>query len=293
MDKRDIAIPGTDKVVPARFLDGAEPKWQPNVSPRVTLAEWITARDNSYFSRAAVNRMWFYFFGTGLIDPVDEMVGTEAVPSHPELLDELARGFAANQFDLKYLIRVITASRAYQLTSANTDKDREEPSLFARMAIKGLTPEQLFDSVAQATGFQDGSAADLIGLRVANSPRAEFLAKFANQSDKITEAQTSILQALTLMNGRIVSEATSLDRSRTLMAVLDSPFMSTAERIETLYLATLSRKPRAKELARLVEFVDNGGAKEGDAKPSPEDYNRALADVLWALLNSVEFSLNH
>ena len=75
----------------------------------------MTAPDNPYFARAAVNRMWFTFFGVGLTDPVDEMFGGQGVVSHPEVVDELARQFIAHKYDLKYLMRVIAATRTYQL----------------------------------------------------------------------------------------------------------------------------------------------------------------------------------
>jgi hypothetical protein len=292
LDRRQLTIPGTERVVQATFLDGTEPKWKEKTSARATLADWITAAENPYFARAAVNRMWFYFFGTGLIDPVDEMVGTDITASHPELLNELAKDFAAHQFDLKYLIRGITFSKAYQLTSAQTHKSQEDPRLFAKMALRGLTPEQLFESVAQATAFKDRSPANPYGAFIAgnNTPKADFLTKFANQSDKLVEAQRSILQALTLMNGKVVSDATSLEKSELLTGVLTSPFLDTTERkIETLYLATLSRRPKAKELERLVKYVETGGGGE-DKEKSTE---HALADVFWALLNSSEFCLNH
>src|SRR5262249_53898350 len=130
-----------------------------------------------------------------------------------------------------------------------------------------------------------------------NSPRNEFLTKFANQSEKATEVQTSILQALALMNGKFIADATSLDKSELLAGVVDAPFMTTATRIETLYLATVSRKPKATELERLVKYVDEGGAAGlADAKDKEERqkrYNRALTDVYWTLLNSGEFFLNH
>ncbi|HEY7424953.1 MAG TPA: DUF1549 domain-containing protein, partial [Gemmataceae bacterium] len=83
---RELTIPGTERVVQAAFLDGQQPKWKDNTSPRATLAEWMTNKDNPYFARAAVNRAWGYFFGTGIVDPVDEMIGGEHAPSHPELL---------------------------------------------------------------------------------------------------------------------------------------------------------------------------------------------------------------
>ncbi len=261
----------------------------------------MTAPDNPYFARAAVNRMWFTFFGVGLTDPVDEMVGGQGVVSHPEVVDELARQFIAHKYDLKYLMRVITATRAYQLSSARTDDSQDDPRRFARMPLRGLTPEQLFDSLAEAIYYpREGQnpnpqfAAFVVNN---NSPREEFRTKFAHPSDRPTEVQTSILQALTLMNGKLIGDATSLERSELLAAVVDSPFMDTQERIETLYLATLTRKPKEKELARLVAYVDGGGAyadeKPATAQEKQKRYQQALADVFWALLNSGEFYLNH
>ena len=200
----------------AAYPDGSEPAWKFKVGARVTLADWMTAPDNPYFARAAVNRMWFYFFGCGLVDPVDDMVGGDSTANQPELLDELAQDFAANKFDLKFLIRAITASKAYQLSSLRTHESQDDPRLFARMPLRGLSPEQLFDSVAQATGYREPVPRDArFVFANRGSPREEFLNKFANQSDQPTEHATSILQALTLMNGRLVAMQTSLEQSTT------------------------------------------------------------------------------
>jgi hypothetical protein len=290
-DKRELVIPGTERVAQARFLDGAEPIWKSKSSNRVTLAEWMTAPNNPYFARAAVNRVWAYFFGTGVIDPVDEMVGGDRHPSHPVLLDLLAHEFAAHRFDLKFLIRAITASRAYQLTSAATHPN-EAPAreLFARMPLRGMTAEQIFDSVAAATGYRDSGGGDDLLSNIfggQRSARSEFLTRFANQPERTTEAQTSILQSLSLMNGKVVAAATSLEKSETLTAIVEAPFVAPEDRIETLYLATLSRKPNAKELSRAVQFIREAGKR---GKGSDKE---ALADVFWALLNSPEFIVNH
>jgi hypothetical protein len=294
VDVRELTIPGTEKIVKASFLDGATPQWKDKVGARVTLAEWMTSADNPYFARAAANRTWGYFFGTGLIDPVDDMAGGETTCSHPELLDDLAREFAAHQFDVKFLLRAITASKAYQLTSAASHKSQDDPRLFARMAVKGLTGEQLYDSLATATGFEAAGPvnprANILGV---NGPRDQFVSRFNNASDKVTEAQTSILHALTLMNGRLTGEATNLERSVTLTAVLDAPFMDTAGRVETLYLAALSRKPTAKESERVAKFIEEAGAASEDKADKDRKYKQALADVFWVLLNSGEFFLNH
>jgi hypothetical protein len=285
LDRRELAIPNTETVVQAAFLDGKEPEWKYKVGPRVTLADWITARDNPYFAKAAVNRMWAHFFGIGLVDPVDDL-DAENPPSHPELLDEMARQFIEANYDQKFLIRAITSSKAYQLSSVQTHKSQEDPRLFARMAVKGMTPEQIFDSVAMAIGYSETQPRNLrAGILDANSPRDQFLARFSGSVDKKTESQTSILQALSLMNGKFIADATSTEGSATLAGVIDAPFMDTNERIETLFLATLSRKPKPAELQRLAKYVDRGGAA-GDSK-------KALADVFWALLNSGEFILNH
>jgi hypothetical protein len=282
--ERSLKIPGSERKVFARFLDGSEPRWNADMGTRTVLAQWLTDAKNPYFARAAVNRLWAHFFGIGLIEPVDEVSDTNP-PSHPELLDELARQFVAHQFDIKFIIRAITNSQTYQRSSASTDPSQNDPRLFARMAVKGLSPEQFFDSLAEATGFwEESRQAARPDRQPPNSPRAQFLAKFSHQ-EKPTERQTSILQALALMNGQFIDDATSIERSKTLAAVVDAPFLNTEQRIETLYLAALSRKPRAEELARLMKYVTLGGPK-GAQKD-------ALADVFWALLNSGEFMLNH
>jgi Protein of unknown function (DUF1549)/Protein of unknown function (DUF1553) len=91
--KKQITIPNSQTIIQARFLDGAEPKWDDKTPSRTVLANWITARDNPYFARAAVNRTWGYLLGTGLVEPVDDMIGSNTTSTHPELLDLLAREF--------------------------------------------------------------------------------------------------------------------------------------------------------------------------------------------------------
>ena len=141
----------------------------------------------------------------------------------------------------------ITASRAYQLTSRSRDKDA---LLFSRHQLRGLTGEQLFDSLAVATGQPDNVGDDTFVRFRGGSPRTEFLMKYGQQTARPVEYETSIIQALTLMNGSFVAGATNPARSELLTAVLEAPFLTERSRIETLYLATLSRQPTAKEMAR-------------------------------------------
>jgi hypothetical protein len=280
----EIKIPGLDKIVQARFLDGKEPKWKDKTATRPTLADWMTAADNPYFARAIVNRLWNYFFGVGLADPADGTV-EDGPASHKELCDELARQFVAHNYDLKFLIRAITASQAYQRTSAVSHPSQKTPRSFARMPLRGLSPEQLFDSLAVATEYADAGTANPQGFFFGGpqSARGRFLAKFAAQQQKI-DYQTSILQALYLMNNQFIADRIDLGKNRTL-ATLAEQRTSTARKIESLYLVSLSRKPSPAESKRFVQYVEKGG-------PS-NDSKKALADVFWVLLNSPEFILNH
>lgn len=283
-DRRDIKVPGSLTSVEARFLDETEPRWKYNVGARATLAEWLTAADNPYFARATVNRLWAHFFGLGLVEPVDDF-HPDNPPSHPELLDELARQFVAHRFDLCYLIRGLTASRAYQLSSAAPASSLPSPRLFARMAVKGLTPEQLFDSLAVATGYQPPKRPESTPMTPAPpDARAEFLARFAGGQPR-SQTQRSIQQALMLMNGRFIAAATRPNDGAVLASIAHDDALDTAGKIEALCLATLSRKPTPREAKRFRQYVDGGGSRK--------DTKLALADVFWTLLNSAEFSLNH
>ena len=302
-DRRELTMPGTNEIVQARYIDGGEPAWKFQVPARNTLADWLTARENPYFARAAVNRLWAYFLGTGLVDPLDDFDEHNA-PSHPELLAELTRQFVDHSFDLKFLIRSITATRCYQLSSRQrsaggspaqtgeppvlrvTGPAQEEPHDYAVMPLRAMSPEQLFDSLSQATGFQDASDKNRNPFAFANnSPRSEFLERFSEQGQTPVARQTSILQALALMNGRVTTSATDLRTSETLAAVAECPLFDTPARIEALYLSTLTRRPSAQEQTRLTAYIASGGPRK--------DASEALADVFWALLNSSEFMLNH
>jgi hypothetical protein len=280
---RAITFPGTDKVVRPKFLGANDSAVTESAEPRTALAQWLTAADNPYFAPTAVNRIWAHFFGIGLTDPVDDEPTAENPLRHPELLAELSAQFVAHDYDIKYLMRAVTATRAYQRTSAQSHSSQVDPRAFARMAVRGLTPEQVFDSVALAVGFKE-NAANPARPGNLNSSREDFLNRFAGQ-ERAVDKQTSILQALALMNGKFVAAATSLDRSTTLAAVADVPFMTVQQKIETLYLAALSRLPRPEEAQRLSAYVSAGGPR-GDPR-------EALSDVFWALLNSAEFILNH
>src|SRR5262249_15814937 len=227
-------------------------------------------------ARAAVTRWWFSFFALALIAPVEGLGIGDTPPSHPELLDELTREFVAHDFDLKYLIRAVTGSQTYQRSGRQTHPRQAEPRLFARAASRALTPEQLYDSLVLATGYRPGSGQGA----VPGSARAVFLAPFDDPNSQPADFQASIQQALMMMNGAFTEEATSPANSATVAAVAEGNGPM-AGRIEELYLVALSRRPRPQETRRMLDYAANRASKQ------------ALRDILWSLLNSTEFVLNH
>mgnify|MGYP002623000223 CR=1 FL=1 len=282
--QRKVQIPDTDEYVEPTFLGGDELQRGTALTPRGALTEWIIADSNPYFARMAVNRLWGHFFGVGFVDPVDDFSGLNP-PSHPELLDDLAEEFIAHDYDLKFLMRTMTLSRAYQLSSRQTDPSQGEPHHFARVRLKGLSPEQVYDSLQQATGRFEPFSLQNPFIFGQETPRGRFGELFSDQGTTPTNRPTTVLQSLAMMNGDLVTTETSLEASSLLGSVADFPGFDTGDRIEAVFLATLSRPPSDAERERFVTYVDGGGPHD--------DSQRALGDVMWALLNSSEFLYNH
>jgi hypothetical protein len=292
---REIKIPSTGKVVKARFPDGTEPVFEDGIDSRIALLEWMTSPKNPYFAKATVNRMWEYFLGTGLIDPVDEP-SDDNPPSHPELLELMAKEFAAHQFDLRFLTLAITASKTYQRSSALTDPSQRDHRLFARAVVRGLSAEQVLQSMATAAKFGTRPENNPF-LRAETNPRpgqfgprvtlgGDFLGRFPYQAKK-REAATSILQALFVMNSKVTAEIVDTKNNDNLnwLKKNKNSDVKTSKIVEQLYLMTLTRLPRADERDRFVAYIDKGG-------PSGDRFD-AISDVFWALLNCSEFSTNH
>jgi hypothetical protein len=286
-NSKEIRIPETNDIAKAKFITGEEPDWTGNKPVRTTLADWATSPKNPYFARAAVDHVWQYFFGVSLVEPVLEPTD-DSPPAYPELLDELAQAFTDSGFDLKFLIRSIVLTDAYQRASVALSEDSKvDIQMFAKMPVRGMMPEQLFDSLCEAMDFHDNAYNNQMQPQQfgqqQNTVRAQFLAKFTSQ-DKRIETQTSILQALYLMNGKFINERCQLENNVSLKSIATAN-TTTARRVETLYMVVLSRMPRPDELDRLVRYIESGGGTN--------DQRQAVADVYWALLNSSEFMLNH
>jgi hypothetical protein len=255
-----------------------------------------------------------------LVHPVDDL-GPNNPASHPELFEELSAYFVDTHYDLKNLLRTLANTEAYQRSSqAAAEGTPPRPELFTSMAVKVLTAEQLYDSLSRCLSTAGGNGEEASPVnRGYDGRRQAFIARMQSQSRDATEYNGGLQQALNLMNGGEVSEATDLGRSA-LLTSLEAPFFSDQSRIEILFLATLSRFPSEAESAGFQDYLArseelyhqqaeglrgpvSGGAAtdEGVDPPAPETgllpematTQLALSDILWALLNSSEFALNH
>lgn len=278
-----IVIPGTGgnkgagKVVPAKFL-GGEPLTLDDKTLRPRFAAWVIAPENRYFANAFVNRTWAQMFGRGLVNPVDNF-HDDNPPSHPALLKLLADEFRASNHDIKHLVRCLCNSQAYQRTSKFLPENGKDAELFSHMSVKGMSPEMLYDSLAIVLGPEKMAGAPKPGTGKGPplSSRDEFVHFFRGPGDAdSSECNQGIPQFLRRMNTEMFNEGAPLiDR---LVKARATP----VQVVETLYLATLSRRPTEEETKLMSAYL----AK----RERPE---QGHAGVLWILLNSGEFVLNH
>ena len=281
----EVMLPDTQDVVLPKF-PGGEPADPDDLGTRrEQLAIWMASRNNPYLARAAVNRTWAHLFGRGLVEPVDDL-GPHNPPSHPELLDELASYFVRTKFDLRELYATLSRTEAYQRSSRPANDPPAPPKLFNRMALKTLSPDQLYDSLNRIlVRPPPANVPGTVAVSRQFEPRRQmFLSKIHAESTSPSRYDAGVTQALTLMNGGEIREATNLQQSGVLGS-LDAPFLTNDQRVEILFLATLSRYPSDEEHAKFETYVRQASQKN--------QLKSGLADVLWALLNSAEFRLNH
>ncbi len=264
-----------------------------SITPRSHLAKWITAKDNPQFSATAANRFWQYLVGHGLYADVENL--DEATPDERAFLDMLGRIFADDDFNVSHLIAGICKSSWYQAKSSDKEPSNDQ---FAR-TLKVISPEQVFDSLEQSL-LLSVSRIDPASSRWTGD-RMQLVSRLSETVGATPEDYASgIPQALLLMNGKMTSDAIDMDRSRLLRAVIESPFFDDKDRIETLYLAVLTREPTADETKSMIAYLNSkSDSKSGDSNstdpnskpPADSSRNNAYGEILWALLNSPEFVL--
>lgn len=280
--------PRTGQVMPPKFLTADQPIANAKGDIRTQLADWITAKDNPFFAKATVNRVWKQFFGRGIVHPADDFRTTNP-PINAPLLDALAEDFVSHNYDVKHLIRTICNSRIYQLSSKPNSTNADDTKNFSHYYIKRLGPAQLLDALTVATGVEENFPGVRTGTKAINlldnSVGSYFLDVFG-RSRRLQVAEpsqeTSMSQALALMNGGTVNNKIAAPEGRLSQLISRLGDRSEKAVLTELYLATLARFPSDAELKQNSDYIKKIG--------TPRE---AYEDLMWAMLNSKEFLFNH
>jgi hypothetical protein len=292
----EMTHPRTQKPATPIFLGAKAPAFGPDADRLTALADWVASPGNPFFARTQVNRIWLHLMGRGLVDPNDDFRATNP-PTNPELLDFLARDFAAGQFRVKRMVRQIMTSRTYQLASTVRDTTTMGDDLHhSHASVMPLEAEQLLDSLAQVTGVPVRFEGHPLGVRANQVPAPpqsgrrghdgmgeRFLKTFGKPDRLLTcecerNDDPGLLQAFQLITGELMNEMIRTPDNR--LGKLLAAGRTDAEVLDEVYLSALCRKPTEVEAKKLLALL-----------AAAKDRRAAWEDVFWAVLNSKEFLL--
>ncbi|HTU91060.1 MAG TPA: DUF1549 and DUF1553 domain-containing protein [Gemmataceae bacterium] len=290
---RTLPDPDTNKLLPARVLGGSIIPFESSKDPRQSLFEWMHAPENPFFARSFVNRVWGHYFGTGIVQPVDDF-SLANPPSNDKLLDALAKDFKDGKYNIRELERKILLSRTYQLASVPNESNRLDRTNYAHSYIRPMMAEVMVDVLNAVLGATekfgpeapDGSRAIEVGAsRVQNATVNNVFRIFGRPPRTTTcdcerALEPGLPQKLYLLADPSIQEKVESPRGR--IARLLATTRDEQNALDELFLASLSRLPTAKERRWFVEY-----------RAKTKDRRSAFIDTLWALINTNEFVFNH
>jgi hypothetical protein len=281
-----VPHPKTGQPMQPKGLGEAEPfSISAMEDPREVLVDWLAREDNPFFAPAVVNRYWAHFFDRGLVEPIDDLRETNPA-TNPALMNALSEDFIASGYDLKHLVRTLTTSRLYSLSSEPNETNARDTQSFARFYPKRMSAEVLLDAISRVTRVPNRFDGLPAGFRAISLPdesvRSDFLDTFgrpmrdtACECERIEDA--SLSQSLMLLNSAEVQARLADDAGRA--AALAADPRPIEERVDELFLQAFARTPSDSERATAIFHVES--------KPGQE--REAFEDILWALLNAKEF----
>ena len=263
--------------------------------PRVPIMKWMGDPNNPWFARAFVNRVWAGYFGTGIVDPPDQFTPANP-PSHPQLLEYLANGFVENGYDMKWLHRQITTSDTYQRSWKPNTTNRDDRRNFSRAIPRRIPAEVVYDALKQATAADDQQvevrtnlrrrASGHLSMRMAGTHAMKVFGKPDRSINCDCERvnEPTLLQAIFTQNDPLVRMRIS---ESDWLADLDQAYsdgvdLDPNELIQQVWLRTVGRFPSNSEVIRAKEHLKT--------TQSPIE---GIADLVWAMINTKEFLLNH
>ena len=270
-----------------KFLGGDTPDCN-GKDRRAVLAEWLTAKDNPWFAKNVANRVWQQFYGKGIVDPPDD-VRVSNPPSNPQLLDELGKRLVEYEYDLRKLVRDITTSYTYQLSTQPREPGITDSRNFAMAQVRRMGAETMLDAISRVTesqvkfpGLPLGASASQVAE---GNSGVYFLSVFGRPSRASVctcerKDNPTLAQSLHLINGDTIDTAVKKPGGRLdkLLAASTPP----DQIIHQLYMAAFARTPSPEEFEKINAYVT-----------AAADQRAALEDTFWSLLNSKEFMFNH
>ena len=295
-DQREIIIfnsgggevnhPVGNRQMKPKFLGGAAPDVA-GKDRRVVLAKWLASPENPWFATSFANRVWAHFFGSGIVEPVDDFRVSNPA-TNPELLEELGKRFTASKYDLKALVRDICNSRTYQRSTRRNESNLTDERNFAHANLRRIKAENLLDAISLVTETKDKFQGLPLGARATQiadgATTTYFLTTFGRATRETVcscevKMEPTLSQALHLLNGSTTNQKIQQGGVvKKLLATRKFP----EERVVELYLRAVNRMPTKAEVDKLTPLFAEGSNAE-----------QALGDVFWALLNSREFLFNH
>jgi len=281
--------PRTKQVSFAHALGASAPDVVPVGDQRTVLADWLTSPKNPWFARNLANRMAAHFLGRGLVEPVDDVRATNP-PSNPQLLDAMSAYLVDSKFDMKQLIRLITASRVYQSSSKPNETNERDEQNYSRALFKRMPAEVLLDAICQTTGVGEKFQGVPAGSRAIQLWDSDvhhyFLKLFGRPARKSAcscerNVDASVAQLLHLMNAPEIQEKLAHASGR--IATLVRTMPDDKALIDELYLTFLSRHPSQDERQTALSYL----------AAQTSDRRRAVEDLAWSLMNTLEFVFNH
>ncbi len=254
---------------------------------RERLATWVTHPDNRPFARALVNRVWALLFNRPLVTPVDSL---PLEGPFPPGLEALADDLIEHDFDVQRLVRVIAATKVFQLDSRSADPDHpvteKQEAKFAAFPLTRLRPEQVAGSLLQSANLRTIDAESHVLVRIIRFfQQNDFIKRYGDAGeDEFGVTGGTIPQRLILMNGKLVHERTKEDLVMNAATRIGAVAPDNVTAVETAYLATLTRRPTPGESEHFVGRLSN----EMNLKRA-----QLMEDLFWTLINSTEFSWNH
>ena len=284
----EIKQPRTGQTMKVHLLLKGDVDVPANQDRRVVFAKWLTAADNPFFAKASVNRIWGHLMGRGIVEPVDDFRDSNP-PSNEVLLNELAKQFVKNKFSRKWAVKTIMNSRLYQLSSRKNKFNADDEIYASHANTRLLGAEQLLDAICAVTDVPEKFKGMPVGTRtveLVEPPANHYFLKIFGQPQREMACgcersnESNLSQALQMINGPVVHNKLRDANGR--IAKMIAAKKTDSDIITTLYLAALSRKPVAEEMAAAKKHIANSKKRR-----------EALEDVGWAILNSKEFLFQH